>query len=274
MAIFKAEKVKKTEIPPLLFPPLAEAVFEVRWELQVVDQQTGRLRDPSYPMMYGRVYDRFQKDYPVIEDLPTTQIHPEANPFVVRHRLRKEQNGYPLMQIGPGVATINEAKGYSWSSFRAAILRLIETVIELFPTTNFPLNFIKCELRYVNGIRFDLTKDHPLKFLHEKLHLNLEPTADLFASGAFEDRPHTVHVNLAYPLKKPLGHLALSANLGQLDGKTAYLMQTIIQSNGEMVPSDSDSFDLWLKEAHDTAGGCFQALCKGALMDKFCGSKE
>ena len=126
----------------------------------------------------------------------------------------------------------------------------------------------------MNGIRFDLAKEHPLKFLEEKLHIGLEPTGDLFASGAFEDRPNAVNLNLAYPLKRPLGHIALSANLGQLDGKNAYLTQTVIQSNGEMVPSEKDSFEIWLKEAHETAESCFQALCKGALMDKFCGSSD
>ncbi len=74
MAIFKAEKIKKTETPPLLHPPLIEAIFELRWEIEN-DQQNGRMRDPSYPMMYGSLYERLKKDFPVIEDLPSVQAH-------------------------------------------------------------------------------------------------------------------------------------------------------------------------------------------------------
>lgn len=270
MATFKAEKVKKTEIPPLLFPPVLEVIFELRWELEVIDQQQGRLRDPSYPMMYGRLYDRLQKEYPVIEDLPTTQVHPEAHPYVVRHRLRKEQNGYPLMQIGPGVATFNESKGYGWTNFKSSALRLIESVIDLYPDQQFPLNFVKAELRYLNGIKFDFAKEKALPFLSDKLHMNVALPEALFGDRC-ENDPHTVNLNLGYPLKKPLGHVALSANLGQLEGKTAYLTQTIIQSHGETLPSDVDGFETWLKEAHETAEHCFQVLYQGALMDKFCG---
>ena len=53
---------------------------------------------------------------------------------------------------------------------------------------------------------------------------------------------------------------------------SAYLVQTIIQSFGEMVPSETDSFIPWLDEAHEVAENCFQLLCKGALMEKFCGN--
>ena len=44
MAVFNPEKIRQEEIPPLLNPPLAEAIFELRWEL-LSDQQTGRFRD-------------------------------------------------------------------------------------------------------------------------------------------------------------------------------------------------------------------------------------
>lgn len=215
-----------------------------------------------------------QRDYPVIEDLPTTQVHPEINHFAPRHRLRKEQNGYPLLQVGPGIVTLNEAKNYSWANFRAGILRLIDAVMELYPTPSFPLNFIKCEMRFLNGIRFDLMKEHPLTFLKEKLHLGIEPAPEFFASGGFEEKPHSVNLDLAYPCKHPMGHLALSAHLGQMDGKSAYLLQSMIQSNGEMVPADKDAFEGWLKESHETLEHCFQCFCQGALMEKFCGTRD
>ena len=42
------------QIPLLLYPPLIEVIFELHWELET-DKQTGRVRDPSYPMLYGRL---------------------------------------------------------------------------------------------------------------------------------------------------------------------------------------------------------------------------
>lgn len=271
MPIFKADKIKKTETPILLHPPLIEAIFELRWEIEN-DQQNGRMRDPSYPMMYGRLYERLKKDFPIIEDLPSVQAHPETTPFVPRHRLRREKNGYPLVQVGPGIVTVNLAKGYSWSQFRSLILRLVECVTELYPTDGLPLNFIKTELRYVNGIRFDIARENPLSFLADKLHMKLELDPELFEQNKLNERPNAVGLNLAFALEKPMGNLAISANLGQFEGKPAYIQQTLIQSFGELAPSDAAGFNPWLDEAHMVAETCFQVFCKGDLMEKFTGA--
>jgi uncharacterized protein (TIGR04255 family) len=271
MPIFKPEKIKKPETPVLLHSPVIEVIFELRWEIEN-DQQTGRMRDPSYPMMYGRLYERLKKDFPHIEDLPSTQAHPETTPYVPRHRMRKEKNGYPLVQVGPGIITVNEAKGYSWSRFSALILRLIESITELYPTDGMPLNFIKSEIRYVNGIRFDLARENPLAFLAEKLHMKVELDSELFERNALHERPNSVGLNMTYALEKPMGNLGISANLGQFEGKPAFIQQTLIQSFGELVPADLENFSPWLEEAHEVAENCFQVFCKGALMEKFCGA--
>lgn len=271
MAIFKHEKIKKRETPPLLHPPVIEAIFELRWEIEN-DQQTGRMRDPSYPMMYGRLYERLKKDFPVIEDLPSVQAHPETAPFVPRHRMRKESNGYPLVQVGPGIITVNEAKGYSWSSFRSLSLRLIESIIELYPAGSLPLNFIKSEIRYVNGIRFDIARENPLSFLAEKLHVKIELDPEFFELNAMNERPNSVGLNLSYVLDKPMGNLAIAVNLGQFEGKPAFIQQTLIQSFGELAPSDGSGFTPWLEEAHTAAENCFQVFYKGALIEKFGGA--
>lgn len=257
-----AIKLKKTETPLLLDPPLIETIFELRWELEQ-NQQTGRVRDPSYPMMYGRLYERLKSDFPIAEDLPSAQAHPEATPFVPRHRMRKEKNGYPLIQVGPGILTVNHSKGYVWSDFCALVLRVIEMIV--------PLNFVKCELRYVNGIRFDLAKENPLAFLEEKLHMKVALDDEFFGKTRVSERPNTVALNLAYALEKPMGNLAITANLGQFDGAPAFIQQTLIQSVGELVPLDAEGFKSWLEEAHETAESCFQVFCKGPLMQQFGG---
>jgi uncharacterized protein (TIGR04255 family) len=269
MAIFKPRKEKKTETPLLLNPPLIEVIFEVRWEIEH-DAQTGRMRDPSYPMMYGRLYERLKKDFPITEDLPSVQAHPETTPYVPRHRMRKEKNGYPLIQVGPGILTFNDIKGYSWTKFNVLALYLIECISDLYPKELNPLNFIKTEIRYVNGIPFDLSKEHPLQFLAEKLHLKIEVDPELWERNALNEKPNAIGLNLAYALEKPLGNLAITANLGQFDGRPAFIQQTLIQSFGERSPSDEMSFATWLEESHQVAENCFQVFYKGSLMEKFC----
>lgn len=270
MAIFKAEKMMKTQTPVLLHPPLVEVIFELRWELEN-DEQNGRMRDPSYPMMYGRLYERLKKDFPIVEDLPSVQAHPETTPFVPRHRLRKEKNGYPLVQVGPGIITFNDSKEYSWTNFKAMSSRLIESIIELYPKEGIPLNFIKSEIRYVNAIRVDIARENPLQFLADKLHMKVEMDEEFFMKNGLNQRPNAFGLNLAYSLEKPMGQLGISANLGQLEGKPAIIQQSVIHAFGELVPADASGFALWLEDAHEVAENTFQVFCKGELLEKFCG---
>ncbi len=268
MPILPAVK-QKEKIPPLLYPPLIESIFELHWKLQE-DKQTGRLFDPSYPMMYGRIYERLKKDFPHIEDLPAVNVHPEASPYVVRHRIRKEKNGYPLIQIGPGIATANYAQGYSWTAFKGHILHLAEAVSHLFPTAETPLQFTKCEIRFLNGIRLG-EKENPLAFLADKLHIKVDLDPDLFLTKQIVDPPNAVNVTVGYPLKKPNGNIGISAHLGQMDGKQAYIFQIQVVSAEGHIPMSPQGFETWVSDAHGAAVNGFASLCKGPLMAKFCG---
>ena len=179
--------------------------------------------------------------------------------------------GYPLMQIGPGVATVNVAQGYSWSVFNEHILRLIESIYDLYPTTAHPLNFTKCELRFLNGIRLDSKDENALDFLADKLHIKVEMDSDLFLTSQVIEQPNALNITVGYPLRRPHGNLGISAHLGQMDGKPAYLFQNQVISMGEWVPSDSHGFESWVADAHEAAVQSFISFCKGSLMDKFCG---
>lgn len=271
MTQFKKEKKPLSQSLILLHPPLVEVIFELRYELEVI-QENQRMKDHSYPVMYGRIFERLRKELPIVEDLPSSDAHPETAPFAPRHRIRKGKDAYPLVQIGPGVITVNGDKNYSWDNFYPLVLRVIESVIDLYPHESFPLNFIKAELRYVNGIRFDISKESPLSFLAQKLHLHLEPDPDLYERVPIQERPNGLSLNISYPLEEPMGSLAIAATLGQLDSKPAVILQTLVQSFGELVPSDEEGFSFWLEKAHVSASNCFQTLCGGDLMQRFLGS--
>lgn len=262
-------KNKKSEIPPLLNPPLVEAIFEVRWELEG-DPQTGRMRDPSYPMMYGRLYEKFKKEFPKIEDLPAAQVHPEASPFAVRHRMRKENGGWPLIQVGPGIATVNEAEDYSWGKFSKLCEDLVEGIADLYPSGSFLLNFIKAEVRFINAIAFDPNRAHPMAWAKEKMHMQIQMPESLFAYEGLKNQAIGFGLNLAFPLDSISGVLAISQNLGQLEESPAFILQTMIQSVGETAPQDRSGMHAWLEEAHRAAEHTFLSLCEGDLMRQFC----
>ena len=95
--------------------------------------------------------------------------------------------------------------------------------------------------------------------------------SDLFIMNQMVLQPNALNFTVGYPLRKPFGNLGISAHLGQMDGTPAYLFQSQVMSAGEWVPSDTAGFETWISDAHEASVNSFISLCKGPLMDKFCG---
>ena len=248
-------------------PPILEAIFEMRWDLAPVPNTQVR-RDPAYPLLYGRLYDRFKKEYTVVEDLPSVQAHPDASPYMVRHRMRKAADKWPLVQVGPGVITVNEGKEYSWDKFREEIIRFFEAFTDFYPASTFPLNIIKTELRFINGIEIQ-EGENPLQFLSEKLHTKIEMDSALFAPNKVLPIPEGISLNAGFKTEQPQGQVMLGIGSGEIMDKSAMLQQMLLQSIGENAPQDLGTLDPWLDGMHKIAKNWFETLCRGEVMKRF-----
>lgn len=247
--------------------PILEAIFEMRWEMpQIPNTQTRR--DPAYPLLYGRMYDRFKKEYTLAEDLPSVQVHSDASPFVVRHRIRKSANEWPVAQIGPGILTVNEAKGYSWDRFRHEIVRIFEAFTDFYPASTFPLNILKTELRFINAVEVE-AGENPLKFFEEKLHTRLELDPNLYTKNKIKPYPEGLTLSAGFQIEEPVGNAMLGLGSGSSEDKPAVIQQMFFQSLGENAPQDLGALDPWLDSMHTIAKNWFETLFHGKLLQKF-----
>ena len=110
--------------------PLVEALLEVKWELPVRNTP-GIEGDPHYPLLLGRLSERVETDYPFHEALPTAQIPDAMVAHMAQHRFRTSEGGWPLIQVGPGLMTVNETDGYTWDDFRERCARAIASTLRL-----------------------------------------------------------------------------------------------------------------------------------------------
>ena len=94
----------------LKYKPLVEAIFDLRWELQ--QKTAGFAADPNYRLLLGRMFDRLEADYPAHEPLPTANLPDEMVGYTVQHRFRAQPGGWPLIQLGPGILSVNETDSY------------------------------------------------------------------------------------------------------------------------------------------------------------------
>ena len=93
--------------------PLVEAIFELRWKLE--ERSPGIKIDPHYKILVGAMYEKVKDRYPFPEQMPTVNIPDEMAAHVVQHRFRKAENEWPLVQVGPGIVTLNDTHGYTWA---------------------------------------------------------------------------------------------------------------------------------------------------------------
>jgi len=248
--------------------PLLEAIFEMRWELAQIPNTQVR-RDPAYPLLYGRLYDRFKKEYTVAEDLPSVQMHPDASPYVVRHRMRKSATEWPVVQIGPGILSVHQAKnGYSWEKFRDEIVRIFEGFTDFYPASTFELNILKTELRFLNGIEIE-ADDLLQEFFAEKLNTRVQLPQGLFGATKVQSRPEGLSLNASFQIDKPFGQAMVGIGSGAMEEKRAVLQQMMFQSVGENAPQDLGALDPWLDAMHGISKQWFETLFAGELIKTF-----
>src|SRR3990170_3561524 len=142
--------------------PLVEAILEVRWQLQ--GALPGPQTDPHYKFLLGRLFDRMLKDYPEHEQLPTANIPDEMVAHVVQHRFRVAANSWPLVQVGPGIFTVNSTADYKWEDFRLRVLAAIEKLYEAHPKVG-DLKITNLILRYIDAVDFDYITINAFDFL-------------------------------------------------------------------------------------------------------------
>jgi uncharacterized protein (TIGR04255 family) len=146
--------------------PLVEAILEIRWALETSAENTNTdfLIDPYYRIMIGRLFDRVSTDYSEPVELPAATVPDEMSPYVVKHQFRKAKDAWPLIQIGPGILTLNDTENYTWVDFRQRSIKAYETLIAAYPRPE-KLKIISMDLRYIDAIEFDYSQNNIYHFM-------------------------------------------------------------------------------------------------------------
>ena len=239
--------------------PLVEAIFELRWGLQERDQ--GVKIDPHYKILIGRVYDRVKDKYPFHEPLPTSTMPDEIAGYIVQHRFRRGKDKWPLIQIGPGIITLNDTEGYIWEDFKNRICNLIDVLYEVYPDPENNLKVNGLLLRYINAVDFDYEKGNLFKFLEENLKVSIQIHEELFKGTGVNNLPLNIDLRFSFPSAEPKGAVHLRFVRGKRKNIDALIWETIVQSAGEDVPNSKEEIITWVDKAH--------SLIEGKLLRRF-----
>ncbi|MEW5936784.1 MAG: TIGR04255 family protein [Candidatus Thermoplasmatota archaeon] len=247
--------------------PLVEAIFELRWELQEPVQ--GMKIDPHYKILIGRIYDRVRDEYPFHEQLPTATMPDEIAGYVVQHRFRKDKDQWPLIQIGPGIITLNDTGGYVWEDFEKRINLLLSILFDAYPDAGTNLKANGLLLRYIDAVDYNYEKEDVFNFLKEKLKVNIQMHKDLFKETGVRNLPLGFDLRFSFPSAKPKGAVHLRFVRGNRKNIDALVWETQVQSIGDDVPKMKDQIITWAISAHELTDDWFFKMIEGELLRRF-----
>lgn len=249
--------------------PLVEAILELKWVLPA-QATPGIEGDPHCKLLLGRFSERVERDYPFHEPLPTAQIPDVMAAHMVQHRFRISEGKWPLVQLGPGIMTVNETDGYTWDDFKNRCAEAVANLCNAHPAKQkFAVQDLT--LRYIDAVEVDFSHENVFKFLQEKMKTDISLPDALFDDGRVNRNPTAFNWHASFPYDDPGGLMTLRFTVGQRSGRPALIGETLVQAARERILAIPDGFSDWLGKAHDLTDDWFFKLIEGELERRFSG---
>lgn len=248
--------------------PLLEAILEVRWGQSQQSSPEDEKLDPNYRLLLGRFSMQVEEDYPYHEALPTAQIPDDMVVNLAQHRFRVGAQSWPLLQMGPGLMTVNETQGYDWDDFRARCEKAVESLVQSHPQRN-ELAIQSLSLRYINAINVDFRKENVFEYLAGKLQTRISLPDSLFSGTTVDSNPNSFNWQVSYPTTGPNEAITMRYAMGKRDEKPALIWELQVKRHYVAKTLDLKSFPGWLATAHDLIDSWFLKLTEGDLRRSF-----
>ncbi len=231
--------------------PLQEAIFELRWPLK--PDPTGRqLIDPEYQFALGKFQDALKNKFPFHVLKFPNEIPIHLLNYQTIHQFWSGERKWPVVQIGPGIATINETeKNYEWE--KTYLPNITETINALKKSYG-EMAFNQLTLRYIDVVkRSDYREDSLENFVQGNFQFKFQ--------NEFNTRGKLTRINFEQEFEiNNLGFLNVSLTSSQNDQKEeTFIWQTAIVFQGNIKMEDIPD---WLSKAHDCTSNLFKEICK------------
>lgn len=258
--------------PELPNKPLVEVILEIRWKPRDSNENSDSPLDEDYKFALGKFRDLIEHKFPKHEPLPASTIPEELVFNTVHHRFRVAEDEWPLVQIGPGVLSLNYTQTYKWENFLPECLETVSSLYRTYPASR-PLVPSTFMIRYIDAFRImDSDPNNALEFLRDMLGTTIQLPI-LKNSPQGNDTPLSISLAVELPTSAPVGIFALKISSGTLRGDAAIILDTSLTSKGNDVLSNSDAasteLERWLVSSHVLLYDAFKSLTKGKLLERF-----
>ncbi len=232
--------------------PLIEVIFDIRWPMETEDALT------QYAYLPGELYGRLKDRYPVREALPAALLPVDQARGFVAHRFRVAAGEHPLVQVGPGVLTVNATdSSYEWSDFEERSSYVINEFLQTYSSIqggNLVLNLL-----YLDFLPFDFYTHDIQNFLRSTLHITLDQTF-------FKSKEPAKGLHLTLPFQTDSGLFTFNIQQANHLDKQGLILQFSMRHQS---PGDLTSIKVWLDQAHGICSKAFKDLTRGELYTSF-----
>jgi uncharacterized protein (TIGR04255 family) len=248
-------------MPKLPKAPLQEAIFEIRWELEV-DPKTGQLIDPGFQLAQGKLQDIAKNKFPVFNRKLPHGFPEQMFPHQVVNQYWAAKETWPVIQLGPGIFTVNDTDmKYDWHKTYFPLIK--ECLTWIFKVHENPLKINTVILRYIDSVKL---KDYGFEGRwHEFVtqHFNFSFVNSYNTRGTLK----ALHFSQSFELPDK-SELQVSMNSGKYrkTDDDALIWQTTVAKQDSF---DQASLLTWLEEAHTTTSALFREMTKPKFYDSF-----
>lgn len=239
--------------------PLLEVIFELSWVANNSKEQE------KFQFLLGDMYTQLKDKYPLrlnLVNVPVAGIEIPLDLLINKpvYRFRKDENSYPIYQLGPGllsVNTINEL--YIWEDFEQEILDVFTKFKESYDfgsssSFNIALKFLDFYVFDFNNNAYDFLKNNlHLQITHSMQSEKHNPSFVNFATG------HNI---------EGIGQFNFSINRGVIQQRgEGFLVETNLVNN--VMLDSTGNISSWLKSAHEYLSAVFKDMTKGNMYNSF-----
>ncbi len=230
--------------------PLIEVLFELRWQIH------GAKEMEEIQYLHGDLFPLLKKNFPFRETIQNLPLELALN--VPTHRFRAAENDYPLVQVGPGLVTVNTIDSkYYWDEFEALILEVVSKLSEVY--TFSAGNNMRLVLQYIDLLEFNFEKSDILSYLNQYLNIKIEQS---FYRGISKN------LILGLGFKNDLGSLNVNISRGKNSkGVDGIAIHTNLMS--DPIQFEQSQIKDWIGKAHELCSSSFKEMTKGSLYESF-----
>jgi uncharacterized protein (TIGR04255 family) len=243
--------------------PLQEVIFEVKWDLDI-NPQANQLYDSGIEAAVGQLKSAVKDHFPVFKrrypiDFPVQMLN-----YQVIYQYWKSEQIWPVLQLGPGIFSINDTdKEYTWSGTFFPLLK--KSLSWLEDSYEKHLNYISSSLRYIDIIKikdynFTNWKDFVSNNLNFSFQNNFNTRGDL----------KLFQFSQVFDIGDSTDLQVIISNGRDAENNEILIWENNIISNQKL---DITELIKWVESAHRSTSELFIELCSKDLYDSFAATK-